>query len=231
MKIKLVHHQHGGSFWYRPEKAKADLYVLKEMGTYWKRIDINKQDIWLDGGANIGAFSVRLAPQVKKIVAVEAVQSNYQLLTRNLKQNKCKNVTTVKAALVGSISQKKVEFVLDEGAGGPGRGSMFRVIGRAIKVDAVNISALVKKHKINCLKLDIEGAEVQCLVSLRATGVLKQIDQIVLEFHFSMLKDKDRSKFALVRAILDENFKTVKGHTLKEAKKLNLWTTLLYAAK
>lgn len=231
MKIKLLKdHPHGGSFWYRPEKAKADLYVLKEMGTYWKRITIDKKDVWLDGGGNIGAFSVRLAPQVKRIVAVEAVKGNYRLLTRNLELNGCRGVVALQGAVVGR-ALKRIRFVLDEGDGGPGRGSLFRVRGRAVTVPAFNISTLVKKYKINCLKLDIEGAEYECLIDLDKTGLIKQIDQVILEYHFSMLKDKDRSMFATVYKILKKNFKVVEGHTVKEAKELNLWTTLLYAKK
>ncbi len=231
MKLKLLKdHPHGGSFWYRPEKEKADLYVLKEMGTYWKRISIDKKQVWLDAGANIGAFSVRLAHQVQRVVAVEASKSNYRLLTRNLKQNGCANVVALQGAIVGR-HLKQVRLVLDTGPGGPGRHSLYRVHGTSVMVPALNISHIVKEYKIDCLKLDIEGAEYESLIDLYKTGQIKKIKQVVLEFHFSMLKDKDRAMFQTVHKILEKNFRHVEGHTVKKAKELNLWTTLMYASK
>ena len=53
---------------------------------------LDKNDIVLDLGANIGAFSCRNFREVKKIIAFEPEDVNFEFLSVNVSENKAKNI-------------------------------------------------------------------------------------------------------------------------------------------
>ena len=74
-------------FYIRDEKT-IDKYIIDEcLGkTYANKIKdtMSLDDIWLDAGGNIGAFSILISPYVKKIFAFEPETDNYKLFIKNL---------------------------------------------------------------------------------------------------------------------------------------------------
>lgn len=72
-------------FWFR--KNTSDIKALKEayLKGYENKsfMDYGEQDIWLDGGANVGGFSVKIANKVKQVYSFEPDKDNFLVLEQN----------------------------------------------------------------------------------------------------------------------------------------------------
>lgn len=197
-----------------------DDFVIKEMPQYRKRIILTKDDIWLDAGGNIGAFSNEFNEEVKQIISFEPDKENFELMVRNTKD--LKNVINNNLALVGN-NDKERSFFLNVKRN-KGTHSFLVKRGRdKVTVNCVNINEVIKKYNINKIKMDVEGAEYELIKVINFTN----ITEIVLEFHFSMLKDKDHSKFDEIIEILESNFNKV----IRKEKIGGDWTTLINCLK
>ncbi|MEW6454508.1 MAG: FkbM family methyltransferase [Pseudomonadota bacterium] len=115
----------------------------------------------IDGGANIGAESVRFAhyfPQAK-IISIELQRENHEVLVENTKH--FPNVTPLHAALYAT--EQTLGVTRDSG-GGKNANEGFHVTTEPASetIQATTLDRLVEKHgleSIDILKLDIEGAE------------------------------------------------------------------------
>ena len=99
----------GDTFYTRPDTS--DEYVIKECYSpmYFKDfMNYNKNDIVLDAGVNIGAYSTRVSQLVKQVYGYEPMKENFDLATRNLDKNNIKNVKLYNMALV-SNDDKEIE--------------------------------------------------------------------------------------------------------------------------
>ena len=70
----------GDTFYCRPDSS--DEYVVRECYSpiYFKEyMNYNKDDIVLDVGANIGAYSTRVSKLVKEVYSFEPLKENYDL--------------------------------------------------------------------------------------------------------------------------------------------------------
>lgn len=68
--------------------------------------DVRSEDVILDLGACLGGFSIKMAPKVKHIVAVEPVF--IEELKANVNLNNCTNVTCLPYALAGPALEEEV---------------------------------------------------------------------------------------------------------------------------
>ncbi|HSE27296.1 MAG TPA: FkbM family methyltransferase [Gemmatimonadales bacterium] len=138
----------------------------------------------LDGGAHIGASALHFARRYPgaTVVAVEPERENYELLRINTAG--CPNVVPVRAAL---WSCEGTLDLWDRGTGpwgytviGAARG--WELLGQA--VPAVTIGALLRRagwQSIDILKLDIEGAEKEVLLS--AAEWIARVRVVIVELH------------------------------------------------
>ena len=84
---------------------KSDDWVINEVlrpSTYQKALDINKNDIVLDLGLNIAAFSVLWGYKAQKCFAYEPDEENFTIAKKNIELNKIKNCYIYNKAIVGS---------------------------------------------------------------------------------------------------------------------------------
>ena len=154
---------------------------------YRPYLPLNKKGkIALDIGANIGLVSIYLSPYFERIFALEPSKNHFDALSRNLQANKITNVTPINKALY--IKEGKFPF------GGPKDNLTMRSLHMATwdkgksdeEVEATTLEALFDKEKIdrvNLLKLDVEGSEVEILSSPTFTKVTDKVDLIIGERH------------------------------------------------
>jgi FkbM family methyltransferase len=131
----------------------------------------------IDGGANMGMFtlSTRHDHPAARIVAFEPDPAVFAILRENLEQNGVHDVTLVNAAL--GAADGEMSFAPDGQAGGAltaGAGS-FRV-----RVE--RLSGYLHEE-VDFLKLNIEGAELDVLQEAAASGRLRQVRAMVIEYH------------------------------------------------
>ena len=125
---------------------------------------INKGDIVLDIGANIGYDTVLFADKVGnegKVIAIEPDPINFEILKKNIKENKLKDVVAVQAA-VGSENKKMEIYESKENYGD------HRMWGNgpSVSVFCRKLDDLLKEldyQKIDFIKIDVQGFEAEVI--------------------------------------------------------------------
>jgi FkbM family methyltransferase len=207
--------------------GEGDTYVLKEARGYFRRVEVTEGDIWLDVGANIGAFACRAAKKALAVIAVEPAPDNLKILYANIALHNLDNVFVVPMALVGSSSVKTVTLYLNAGKN-PGAHSLYASgRGDSVRVLAVDVNRIIKRYGINKMKIDAEGAEVDILFGMDKSA-WSEIQALVMEFHFNYLKDKDHGIYTKTLALLHKHFDNVDA--MNPNRGLKNWHTTLSAS-
>ena len=151
----------------------------------------------MDIGAHAGGCTLALLSRGFKVIAVEPLPENTELIMKNVEINGwTKNLTLHKKA-IGDVSGKSV--VLRYGNENTESGAHHRFIGntidssewqedlwtqgREIKVDTISIDDVLKNtESVNLLKIDCEGAEWSAFSGVSSDS-LSRIDKIVAELH------------------------------------------------
>lgn len=150
----------------------------------------------LDLGCNIGMsilyFKI-LYPR-GRIRAFEADPVTFGVLKRNIERNKLAEVKIENSAI--NNKDGVANFFVDDGPGSPLASLYFqRMPKRRIQVRSVRLSKQIKTV-VDFMKMDIEGAEGLILDDLYRSGLLTKIDQMVVEYHHHIEREKDQfSKF------------------------------------
>lgn len=156
-----------------------------------------REDVWLDVGANLGAFALSVAPCVRWIYCAEPDPENFNLLLRNLHANECGNVSPWQLAIVGGDARSETSLYLNAHRSKASHSTVPRRGREVIQVPAYGINNAVLIHYVNKLKIDAEGVEYE-LLSQISDEALTQINEIVCEWHFNVLHDYDRVKYGEV---------------------------------
>ncbi len=185
------------SFYYR--KDTTDEIVLKEIlekqAYRKKKIDfkIEPDDVWLDGGSHIGIFSLYAAEnKAKKVYCFEPETDNYQILSDNAKKiQEAYNIEIV--CINKAINQNggEAEFTI---APNTWRHSLLTHYKKKLPtktIQCIGIDEVLSSYPdINCIKLDIEGSELEIL---KLDHNFSNINKLVFEYSFT--KDRNMSNF------------------------------------
>lgn len=143
------------------EVIKGNAYERPSVG-----FRLEPGDRWIDGGANVGAFTAWAARHGCRVVAYEAEPGNYHQTLHNLELNGITDQQVHHAALVADTDPRceVILHVCDE-PGKQWRNSIMweRKKSSPLPVDAVRIGIVIDAG-YDCVKLDIEGAEIPMLV-------------------------------------------------------------------
>ena len=161
----------------------------------------NKKPIIFDCGANIGfatIFFKWLYPE-SEIYAFEPDKKTFEILKKNISQNKLKNVHLFNSAI--SDKNGNIDFFIDSKS--PGSLVMStkreRMPKDKITVDCLSLSSLIKNKnlsKIDYVKMDIEGSENEVIQDLNKNHQLKNIAKFSIEYHHKITGHKSQlSKF------------------------------------
>lgn len=141
------------------EVLKRNVYERKKLD-----FQIEPSDIWLDCGANIGTFTLLCLHKKAKVYAFEPEPENFNLLNQNIKMNHPgkKGVRTFRQALF--LQDDKAPLYLCKGDYNKYRHTLFYKRGRSIiQVPVRSIFTVLAKYPVNCIKMDIEGSEIEIL--------------------------------------------------------------------
>lgn len=146
---------------------------------------LKEGDCAVDGGANIGFFTLlmsKLVGDTGQVLAFEPGENNLERLIRNLNLNRCVNVKVVPKPLWASKTNVNLFCYEDGGANSlwP-RDGVDR--GNEMAATTLDLECL---HPPKLIKLDIEGAEVRALRGARAT--LKNHPVIITEMNEKALE-------------------------------------------
>ena len=183
------------------------LYLVDFMAKYKKEINTI-----IDIGANIGYYALFINEIFKKynknprtIFAIEPIESNFELLKKNIALNNSKNIKPINAA-VGEEDKKVIMTV-------PKAKNLSHVKGVVKTIDAAqsceeqyvdmfSLKKLFSTYNISrkrvLFRFDIEGYEYWLLKGNK--GFFKNLDKafIVMEFHPFLLKRQESVDFLKV---------------------------------
>jgi len=131
----------------------------------------------IDAGSNIGMsllYFKHTYPQAR-VIAFEPDPTIFGILQENVTRNRLADVTLINAGL--SAQAGKVTFTPDGSAGGHVGGGHA-----AIEVRMERLSGYLHEP-VDFLKLNIEGEELPVLQEAADSGKLRQVRELVLEYH------------------------------------------------
>ncbi|MDR0672176.1 MAG: FkbM family methyltransferase [Zoogloeaceae bacterium] len=128
-------------------------------------------EVSLDIGANIGNHALVIADHSKRTIAFEPVDFVFQVLKRNIEQNRVSHIEAVNAGL--SDENRDAEIFIPDNANlgsssleiTEGKGGKLRI--RTLVGD--QYFAVHHAGKIDFIKMDVEGHEAAALIGLRRT--------------------------------------------------------------
>jgi len=153
----------------------------------------------IDLGASEGYYTLKLKQNnpTCKVIVVEPNPLAFEVLEKNIKSNKLSDVILVNKAICKKNEKMVFEIVENVSAiGGKDLGIMDRPwlkkeMVKKIKVDCITLNKLFQEYKINkvdILKLDVEGMELEILKSSK--NLLNKIQKIVVEWHSKEIRDE-----------------------------------------
>jgi len=188
----------------------------------------------IDGGSNIGMSILYFKRQypAARIISFEPDPNVFKILQENLRSNKVTDVELIEAGLGAEAGT--VGFAADNKAGGqfdPTHGD-----SQIVRVE--RLSDYVNEP-VDFLKLNIEGQELSVLQELAAAGKLRNIREMVIEYHgwadgqqllgeLLMLLSQSGYRY------LVHDFDSETGHATKPPFKINPgvpWFCLVYARR
>jgi FkbM family methyltransferase len=138
----------------------------------------------VDCGANIGMatlFFKALFPAAR-VIAIEAEPNTCRWLRQTVERNGLQDVEIVPAAVLDR------DGTVTLFTPGSDPGSMASSIrgessqGGGVEVSAIRLSTLIREP-VDLLKLDVEGAEYVVIRELVASGAIRWVREVVIEFH------------------------------------------------
>jgi FkbM family methyltransferase len=179
----------------------AKIETFEYFGTLWRQIreqyrddvyqkyyKIRKGDIIVDVGAHIGTFAVRAATivgQEGRVVAIEPETDNLKFLRKNIQDNKLHNVVIVPKAIWSS--QGKLKFFIAERTGRHGLiNDKDQDPNKFIEVEVDTLDNILKDvgiSKIDFIKMDIEGAEVEAYQGMKETLKNNNVKLAIAAYH------------------------------------------------
>jgi len=175
------------SIYFTGTYEKGTLYIIKNI--------LNKGDTFVDVGANIGLISVfasKVVGSSGKVIAFEPNPNTLKLLKKNIELNKCTNIITSDHAIGNANKRAKIYDRWDSN-----RGSAT-LIKPETSTDSYDIKistlsdALSDNQKIDLIKLDIEGYELEALKG--AENIFNRDTPPALIIECSDIRDNDLSK-------------------------------------
>jgi FkbM family methyltransferase len=166
---------------------------------------INQGDVILDIGAHIGLYSVffsKLTQNNGRVYSFEPNNESYLVLKQTLHLNNCENVITFPMA----VSSKTEDLIFYSTGSGDAFGSLvLRDNTNKIVLPAVSVDDFVEKQnlaKVNIIKIDVEGAELDAL-----RGALKTFDKykpiVLLALHPSTIRNNGHSLLQIYNILND----------------------------
>jgi len=186
-------------------------YILssswEELTTEMFKKVVKEGDTVLDLGANLGYFTLlaaRLVGEKGRVYAFEPEPTNYSLLLKNIELNGYSNVVAVQKAV--SDVKGKVKFFLD--SRDTGAHTIYQSGDRKkyIEIEAVTLDDFLKdeNHRVNVIKMDIEGAELAALSGMQQ--IIRESDnlKIFAEFHLPAIASSGISPQEFISRLMED---------------------------
>ena len=186
--------------------------------------EIQKGNVVLDLGANIGYFTLLFAKLVGnegKVFAFEPEPNNFALLKKNIEINGYKNITLENMAISNNVGKIKL-YISNIRTG------MHRIYPshfctkKFVEVKTTTLDEYFKNQdfieKISFIKMDVEGSELGILKGMKKIFEKNMKLKLLLEFVPSCIKEYGADPSELLKLLTDEGFQI--NYTIDEDQRL-----------
>jgi FkbM family methyltransferase len=163
-----------------------------------------------DCGANLGFATIFfnwIYPK-SKIFSFEPEPRTYALLKDNILKNKLSNVKIHNKAL--SLIDGKIAFFSGDSPGSLGASINKNRGGNTQNyVDSIKLSNFIKNNdiqKIDLIKMDIEGAEIDVIKDLSESGKLTITNNFIIEYHHKIGGNQKSKLSSFLKTFEDHGF-------------------------
>ena len=191
---------------FKIRKNKIDAFTCKEVFGcgYFKHLELDKNDVVIDVGANIGVFAIAAADKCREVIAFEPDPANYRLAQENIQLNKIKNIRLIHGAVAEHNGD--IELYLNSGVCSDCH-STFKIRGRkSIKVKAISLNDIISRYNPNKLKIDCEGEELKFM----RTANMNNIRNLAMEVHFTYSKRDKHENYYKCKSNIEKYFNKIK---------------------
>lgn len=170
---------------------------LSEGATQYMRSLSGTFDMVVDVGAHCGSLAIYAAKfRAKKVIAFEPVSQNVRCLVKNIELNSIDNLDIYCVALT---AEKGIRTLARSLTDTTGQYSLYNKTGEVIShIDTLPFIDTLKKFiPIDYLKIDIEGAEFECIKCSKqeCNELFKYVQYIDIDIHSPDNKDYYRAEW------------------------------------
>lgn len=178
---------------------------------------VKKSPVYFDCGANIGLTTIYfkwLYPD-SVVYAFEPDPVTFALLQKNIKDNHLTNVHICNVALSDKTGSSF--FYINREKPGWLTMSLFkkRMPYDRIKVKLVPLSHYLINKKVDFMTLDIEGGETAVIEELDNKKIIKNIQEMVIEYHYGLYGAKSGFE-SFLKILRGNSFRVDLGRASKE---------------
>ena len=149
----------------------------------WAKKFGDKEKLFIDCGAHMGAYSILLADSFKKVYAFEAQRRTYWQLCGNIFLNEKTNIVPMRVAVTdapNSFKTATLSIVSEDGGGSTILPPHGKEVLQTEEVDTTHID-LYAYENVGLIKLDIEGNELKALQGAEQTLKVSNYPPIIFE--------------------------------------------------
>jgi len=193
--------------------------LIEAEGPYeFEEVSLEKGDIVIDAGANMGVFSVFAATRgASRVYAFEPIELIHGILRQNIRANGHEETVAVVPAGLSDMTGLQTIFTSGEIGSVAGSSLVFAEQGQGVQAQFTTLDHWVKSnniHRIDFIKADIEGAERKLLAGARETLKKFKPRLSICTYH---LPDDPQVLEELIKEIEPEY------HIIQRRKKLFAW--------
>ncbi|MCC7552643.1 FkbM family methyltransferase [Candidatus Micrarchaeota archaeon] len=174
---------------------------------------LKENDIVFDIGANIGYYVLLENTIIKngKILGIEPVKENFELLEKNVKLNSCKNIKLLNAAVGDKTEIKEIYIYKKRNLSSLNKSDSNDPI-KTEKIPVFTIKSLIKNFKIKptVLRMDVEGYEYEIIKGMK--DIITNLDNLLffIELHPDCMDEK--RTLEILNFFKDNNFKLINAY-------------------
>lgn len=163
---------------------------------------LNKEDVVLEIGANIGYYALLESRLCKKIYAIEPVKTNVDTLKENIQLNNYTNIEVFQIAIGEKIGTEKM-YISEKANWHNFYKCQDCKTTEEIPMDTIN-NFLKNKEFPSFVRMDVEGYELKIIRGM--SRCLDKIDKMFIELHSDIMKDEETKE--LINILKKHNFTT-----------------------
>lgn len=172
---------------------------------------IKDSKVSIDIGANIGITTIWIAKNSERVYSFEPEKENIKRFNENLEANNINNVILFQEAVSNEVGELELNILESYGHHSLGKVATSKILGTQ-KVNVVTLTEFCKEQniqKIDFLKIDVEGFEIEVFEGARELFENNSIKTVAFEISEVPLKSLDKTEEEIFDFLASVNYKVL----------------------